>query len=546
METNKTLNATMSSYPLTKIENELKRIRILSVFDQWIHESNFNEWHFCLYRFASEKPLSYFSFAAIDETLNMLRANQKFVPAALSAYSQEISQAIFSLLRPGSSWGKEQSLSLDTPDDFAEFESIWHPEYIRYCEQIYNHLIQIPLEILGQTRSKQYTTEALANRVEKLSIFGLGTLADGYNSAVRNSISHGHVAFGVLDITYEDKKKTEVLDAQEFGNLFDALVDTCHSVVIAALLFVCEERQEFEKAGLANLPLGIRFLFIDGFTYHKGTRILSLIENQIRGNKKQINVSYRIETKLRQVQMFESFFIGWAVSIFGGGSQYDRYVISIDCGKPSTAMVIFNGDALHQAIEKDETLVVSASKIIESSLLWYDAPKIGAYIYNLKSLIPTQWVILKDKLTRIFKGAGLKIISQDYKIVNIENISPRKLRRLEAHLILNHNGSTTPEKLFEIVSHALKQLQKVYIRVKDFEGEKGFPGHPDYIIIRLYSIEKRLRRLKAYNWSDKELILIAEWNKNWKTAPPYYTKDYADIIKNNMRIKLNKQLIKIN
>jgi hypothetical protein len=209
-------------------------------------------------------------------------------------------------------------------------------------------------------------------------------------------------------------------------------------------------------------------------------------------------------------------------------------------------MIFLDGQELHQAIARDETLIVSAPKIIESSLLWYDAPNIASRIYNLKSLIPTQWSILKKKIIPDLKRAGIKMLSQNYKITNITNTSPRKLRRLEAHLILYHNGPISSKELLDILSHALKKLRNVWIRVKDFEGEKGFPGHPDYIIIRLYSQEKRLRKLKTYGWNDKELVLISEWNKNWKNAPPYYTKDDVDIIRNNMRIKFNKQLVKVN
>jgi hypothetical protein len=332
----KTINKTMASHPIAETENKLKEIQINSAFEEWIGLSTFNRWHLCLYKFATEKPLCYTNPNVINDTLNILRTNRKLVAPALSAHAEELSQAVFSLLRPGSSWGKEQLLSLDTPDDFSAFESIWHPEYIRYCEQIYNHLIQIPLEILGQIKHKQYTDEALANRVKKLSDFGLSTLTNGYNSTVRNSISHGHVSFGLLDIAYIDKNKKDVLDAYEFSNLFDSLVDTCHSILIAMLLFICEDREEFEKVGLSKLPLGIRFLFVNGFTCHKGTRVLSFIENQIQNNKKQLNIICRIETKSRQIHILRRFlYVGQRMFLAGMVNMIaTQFLLIAECHHP--------------------------------------------------------------------------------------------------------------------------------------------------------------------------------------------------------------------
>jgi len=540
---NQTLNQMMENASIIGAENHLKEAVITSVFSRWIQNSTFHEWDLSLYRFTTQKPLCHINPVIIDEALRFFNLHPDLVLEAIINCGVDVSHAVLSLIRPGSSWGKDEPLSLDTPKDIIEFESIWHPEYLRYCEQIYNHLIQVHLTVLGQLNGgKQYVSQTLANRSSILASLGFKHLTDGYNSTVRNALSHGHILFGIQDIIYTDHQKVERIPSFDFSNIFDDLVDTCNSLVVAILLFICEHRSLVEHKGLHKLPFGIRFFLIDGFTQHRNLRLLSMVESQIVGNKRQLNLVCEVRNRVRAVHLFEATFLCWAACKFGG-RDYSRYLISIDCGMPSLPMMIYNGEQMLQAIENNVPLAQCGPNLIESSLLWYDKTGITAKISTFRDIFITNFLLAKRKIIADIEKAGFTLWSQHYSIVNVSNTSPHTFRRIEAHIVLNHDQNTiTAEFLTQVVVHAIRKLKTKRIKVKDLEGEKGVLGRPSYIVVRLYSQERRLRRLKSFSWQDKELILIAEWSRNWKVMRPLYTRD-AQIIKQGIRIKLNEQLV---
>jgi hypothetical protein len=322
-----TLNAMLESHPRLKAENRAKATRILGAFSKWITQSSFCDWHFGLYRFAVEKPLCYFDSEAIDEALSFFRTNQDHTLHALLDTTTELSQAVLAILRPGISWGKEDDLSIDRPEGILEFEQIWHPEYLRYCEHIFSLIIQIPLIVLDQIKGKKYSKDThLSNRADVLRIHGLSKLACGFDPIVRNAISHGHIKFGLMDISYIDSgKPPKTLEAHEFAELFDALVDTCHSLLIALLLFVCENKELIEKRGLENFPLGLRYAFIEGYTFRQDLHLLYFVESQ-SNKKRQLNLIYRIDTANRAIQRYETVHMCWLACRFGG-KNFNRYFV---------------------------------------------------------------------------------------------------------------------------------------------------------------------------------------------------------------------------
>jgi hypothetical protein len=282
---------------------------------------------------------------------------------------RELSHAILSMLRPGTSWAKESKLSLDRPDQMAEFESTWHPEYQRYSEHVFNHLIQLPLYIIGSKKQKDYLKPALAIRAERLEVNGLAVLTTGYDSVVRNAISHGGTSFEAMGVKYIDKKGDRLLAPWEFADLFDNLVDTCHSILVALLLFLCNHQTLVERIGLDKLPMGLRFIFIDAFSSHAGFKLLSAIEGSTVAAKKQLNIVCKINSRVRWAQMFEGMHTCWNASAFGG-KDYNRFVVSFDCGMPVLSSLMLDGDRLQRAIKANETFSECASEIIETSLVF--------------------------------------------------------------------------------------------------------------------------------------------------------------------------------
>jgi hypothetical protein len=357
---------------------------------------------------------------------------------------------------------------------------------------------------------------------------------------VRNAISHGGTSFEMSEVKYIDDKRDRLLSSREFGNLFDDLVDTCHSILVALLLFLCEQQALVEATGLDKLPLGLRFIFIDAFSSHLGFQLLSAVESHVAGPKRQLNIVCKVSSKACWVQMFEGMHACWNASIFGG-EDYSRFFVSFDCGMPVLSSLILNGDELQCAIKANEALGKCASGIIETSLLWYDAPSLERKLYTWQSILPIQWQITKREIVQKWRDIGLKVLSSRYTILELTNTSAATVRRIEAHIILHEKGIVTGGLLQEIIQHAIGRLRRHRVRKKDLYGEKGLARNPDYIGVRLYAQERRIRTLMSYSWKDKDLVLIAEWIAPTKKVDPFYTRD-ADAILGAIRIKYNPSL----
>lgn len=533
---NQPLNEIFKSHAICEVQRSLRKSQIIDAFSDYVDENLFSQWHLSLYKFATTRPLTYIRRQAVEEALAFFNQYPDLTIEAVTTLQRELSHAIFSLLRPGVSWSKEGKLSLDKPEQMAEFESIWHPEYQRYCEHVFNHLIQLPLYVIGAKKAKNYLQPPLANRVKLLQTNGLAVLTTGYDSIVRNAISHGNTAFEVTGVQYIDKKDDRLLAAWEFASLFDDLVDTCHSILVALLLFLCSNRTLVERTGLEKLPLGVRFIFVDAFVSHSGFELLSMTSI-----KKQLNMVCKINSKARWAQLFEGMHTCWNASIFGG-QHYNRFFVAFDCGMPVLSSLILDGDRLQCAIKANETLNECASEIIETSLLWYDASTLERKVYGWKCLLPIRWQITKREIIQDWRNLGLKVLSSRYSILDIQNNSTESVRQIEAHIVLHEKGLVTDETLEDIIRHAVKRLRGHRVRKTDLHGEKGRAGKPDYIRIRLYAKEKRIRTLMSYGWKDEELVLIAEWISSMKKIRPFYTEK-ADVTLGNIRIKYNPNFV---
>jgi hypothetical protein len=538
---NQPLNETFKSHSICKVQRSLWKAQILDAFSDYVDEDSFKTWHLCLYKFATVKPLTYIRWDVVDKTSAFFGQHPDLTLEGVTTLQRELSHATFSILRPGTSWAKEKKLSLDRPDQMAEFESTWHPEYQRYCEHIFNHLIQLALYVIGSRKGKNYLAQTLANRAKLMQTSGLAALTTGFDSVVRNAISHGSTSFEIAGVKYIDKKDDRLLAPWEFANLFDNLVDTCHSILVALLLFLCESQTLVEGIGLHKLPLGLRFIFTDAFSSHSGFKLLSMIESNTAGSKKQLNIVCKINSKARLAQMFEGMHTCWNASIFGG-EDYNRFFVAFDCGMPTLSSLILDGDELQRAIRANETLGKCASGIIETSLLWYDASSLERKLYSWKNLLPIQWQTVRMGIIQGWRNSGLKVLSSRYTILETLNQSTEAIRQVEAHIILHEKGKVTDELLQDIIRHAIRRLRRHKIRETDLYGEKGRARRPDYIRVRLYARDKRMRALMSYGWKDKDFVLIAEWISSAKKIKPFYTQE-ADAVLGHIRIKYNPNLV---
>ncbi len=540
---NETLNSLMDNHPPLLSFNKLKERKIRSVFGNWITNKDFNHWHYSLYQFTVMKQLIYHDNDTINDAIKLFAKFPDFFKTSIINNQDRITRAIFSILRPNLFSNNDEGIYLESPHDLNRFESIWLPEYIRYSEQIFNHLIQIPLSILDLSTGKNRHKDALSNRSEALINFGLQSFCKGFNSTIRNAISHGDVEYTFHEAIFTDKNRQEVLSGPDFADYFDSLVDNCNSIIIAILLFLCEKSTVFSKEEYSQLPLGLLFLLIDGNTYNNGSHIISAIDSKIPGNNNQLNIECYVDSLSPATQQFEALLFCYVASKFSIG-KYERFVVSIHCNMPNNALIVINGSELHKSIQNNLLLADCGPRLIESSLLWFSDTSTRNRFRIFKNIFKTYFELFKIDMADLVNKNGIGFIPSVYKILEIKNSSPKKIRRIESHIALNYSKKDiTSDDLIMIVSNAIYRLRRKWIRKKDITGEIGLPYFPYYVTLRLYSKQKRLRKLKQMNLQNNDLVLIAEWCQNWTKVSPFYTKG-TDFIHNGIRIRINKDLVK--
>jgi hypothetical protein len=535
-----TINSVYSPHPIVEAERSSRTRLIRARFGAWL-PAELSDYHYSLYRFARFRPLKYIDKSVIDESVGFFQGNVSGTLAALSQFGSQLSTAIFALLRRTPSWDIEDTLSLNRPEDIGNFDSIWHPEYQRYSEHVLNHLIQIPLSILGSGKSKNYTSQALSNRVDLLVKNSLGFFCEGFMAVVRNAISHGTVHYEIAEVMYVDKQSSIRLSHFEFAEHFDQLVSTCCSIVCSLLIFLAEYRDDLHRFGLQKLPLGFRFLLVDAETSHNSFWPVSMVESEIGGNTKQLNAVCVIASKSRNIHLFEGLSICRALSNIGG-EFYDRYFISMDCGFPVPSSLVVDGEYLRETIKDDTPIAELPQGMFEAALMWYDTIPIMRKLYFYRSMLKAMWRDAKSDVVRNWAASGLDVLSSKYLIRGIENVSSEKHGRIHAHIVLDVRDTISDVELLKIAKHAIRRLKRRRVRRLSGTGEIGLPVRPRYIWLRVCAEDGRLRTLKSMSWANESLLASAEWISSPKVMDYFYTKQY-DLIDKRVRLKLNPNLV---
>ena len=418
-------------------------------------------------------------------------------------------------------------------------ESVWHPEYQRYCEHVFNHLIRVALTVLSDSKGKDYVSPPLRNGVERLREFGLASLCVGYDAVVRNSISHGSVLFGLFQIEYKDgaQSKPQELSPDELVRLVDDLVDTCHSLLIAIVLFVARNRQSVEAEGLNRVCLGLRYLLLDSIVSHEGFMVEYLVESTAIRNRRQLNIVCHIKSRVRQTQLYEAV-IASCRAVQCGGDVYNRISVSLDCGIGVSPHVFLNGDRLQLAIKNNETLEQCSGELVENSLLWTDAPHVWGRVYSFWSALVPLARDLDRRIRTDWETRGIIRASSYYEIRNVRNKSVSGIARCEALVILKLREGVLHVSLQEILVSIVYKLRRHLFRDQDLMGARGIPRSPTYIWIRLYAEDKRIRALRRSGWRDPNLILHAEWAGPKTGLPSVFVKT-PDVIFDHMAVQFS-------
>ncbi|MBM7843783.1 hypothetical protein [Herpetosiphon giganteus] len=537
-EVSRTLLDVTQNHPIAGLQHALRAQQIAEVFDEYTDQLGLSMWTDALYKFATVRPLVYFNKQIILDCKAYLNENPQTTIDGLIKLKRELSHAIKSLLRPNVSWEKEEHLELGIPRDILDFESIWHPEYQRYCEHIFNHFIKIPLYILGQEKNKDYTKPSLPERVKLLNDNNLN-FTEGYNQVVRNALAHGTIDFGLNEIHYIEKENTKVMRSREFAVLFDNLVNTCHSLLIAIILFIAENEDLIDENGIENLPLGLRGMVIEAMASYKDFEILNFTENDLGDGIKQLLVATKITTRSRNAMMFEGVHLGWFIHLYSG-TAYDRVGISFDCGTGIDSILFLKMERLRTAMRNKELVENCLLEIIQPSLLWTDEQDTNDF--SVRNCLYLTTAIYNDILFDTDLNFGVENQRSEYTLRHLKNASNHLSHRLFVSIVLRKWLPIRREFIQQIIAHAIEILKTYKVKKYGLEGEYGDEQVPEYIYVHLYRSDARIRTLSVKSsWKHGNLLARAEWILNWR-GHSYDTLQEYYVFDNGLAIEYNPQI----
>lgn len=537
-----TINDLIKTNPVTDTEQVRRRRKVLNRFSAWLPENCPEPWDLMLYPFTAIRPLKYIDLQNVAELGIFFEKNKDETLNALTRLGDDLSHAISTILQPSVSWGKEHELHLSSvqgstkSNGYVGIEQIWHPEYQRYTEHAFNHLINIPLAILENQSGKQYCNQTLAKRVEALTNqLGLSFLKDGYNPIVRNAISHGRIKFTIGTIEYKNVKpngevETAELSSSELMKLFDRLVASCSELVTSLVLFMLHYWSDIEQRGLETLPAGLLQLALTGAGTHRNLKVTQLIESETGPNKKQLIIACSTNIISRSWQRIAAFHLT-ALAQSLSGEKYARFGIEFDCGRSSSASVYLNGERLLEARQKNVDSK-SLSEIVESQLLWYDSPSWYQWFINPWTIFRTSFI---DAYEKCFEDMGKKGIVTGKRFYDLKYVgvvgAPNGIG-IEVKAVLKDGISKDKLTLKSIAIQIINQ-QRLRPRRRDSLGSrKGWPRLPSYIRLHIYPHDDVLRNLHG-RIRDGALIEV-EWEQ--KNARFIYVRAPHEI-DGNMRTK---------
>lgn len=526
------INQFFGNYFVEKPNLQLKKCCILEKFGDLPIEDSTNNFFYSLHRFASTRPLCYINRSTTLQLIDYFRCNPSHFIDALSENDSGITNAVFSIIKIAPSWNVEDQTDLSTPNGIRDFEMIWHPEYVRYFENIYSKLITVPLRIIDTINKTKYHKTHIKDQLICLTDHGFGELIKGSSRIMRNAISHGNVYYNGIQIKYVDREEQEQFYASDVLKMFDHLVENCHSIIVSILIALNNLENIPKRISDLNIPFGIIYLVADGLISHNDFQIEYVYENVIQENTQQLHISCSTRTLNRLTQITHAINVAW--KYLQHFKSYDRFAFSIECGKSLPNSLFLNGKELQKAIDNNLDLH-GLQDVIETSMLWFGGSVIRNKLHTIKVYFEVFWQLFKEEYFINLKNSGWRLTQRKYEIRKIENKSAGKIRRVQAHVQIK-DRSIDLKVLKQIIHHSIKRIKRRRYYALNL-GKTGFwRRKPSYIWVDYFTEEKSVRTYDRHMYAPFYLLCV-EWKKINHDKPILIKS--PDVINGKTRIKLN-------
>ena len=517
-----TVDSLLRSHPAIDIELPARELSVRAAFSTWLPSGALDDWGYALAPFATQRPLKYFDPTEVDQCLSVLEANSGITFGVLAAQSAEVTHAMHSLVGPSPSSRRERIGPFGGPSDFVDFDVVWNPEYQRLVEHALNHLANVLLGVMGKRAGKDYLSMALANRIGHLAKNGFPNLVSGFDSAVRNAVSHGSVTFTPRSVRFTDKKRTAEYSPGEFMDLFDRLRRGCNALSIALCLFVLRNLPRPGAKSRQELPLGLLLLALKGRASHSAFTVDRLFPSRTDDGRAQLNIACTTSLRGREMHRYHSLQVCARVQDLVGFA-FRRFAVVMDCARPTDVSVFLDAARLQRARAKHEP-IEALKDIIDAELLWYDATGLRGRVERFLMIARSSWIKTRSSITEDLKPQGIRPLRSSYIVRDVENASDGRLRRLHVLAVLTDSDDTSQERLREITRHIVRRTRRRWVRPDNLGITRGMRRRPSYIWVRLHQRDNALRSLDTATSRSEGLLLRAEWIPRSAVHPALFVK----------------------
>jgi hypothetical protein len=290
-----TIREVLRNDPLGHADKELKKRKGAERFSIYLPVEVHDVWPRVLSRFVETAPWCYWDQATLTAALEVLERTPAQTLTQISKYTNKINLGLDNLFRKSSIIAYEERFDETSARGLLRLATEFHPEYLRYAQQIYGNLLVLYWALLHpkhKSFSMNGATAAIKSR-------GYEVLLAGYDDAVRNSIAHGGVVFGGLGVEYfTDGILKSEMPAYEYLDKFDALVCTSNALAIALTLFLA---RHLNMSALQSdaVPLSIISLLVAADTERNGLEWLGMVESNLSTTGAQLHVAVRTPIRSR-------------------------------------------------------------------------------------------------------------------------------------------------------------------------------------------------------------------------------------------------------
>lgn len=504
---------------MVRFEGELRKEAVLQRFGSSLVGLEEEPWSLSLFDFVNTRPFKYFDDDLVQSVLDFYEKNSTQAVAAIESLDRELTHAVHALVTPGPSWDAEHLPSLSSPSDYAELEQVWFPEYQRYAEHAFNHLINCPLSVFAQLRSRQYCGQTLTNRAESLGKLGFRPLVEGFRGAVRNAISHGNTEFAVAAIRFVDRKATEELTPGEFLHLFDELVAACHALTLGLLLFIARNTSLFSGR---SIPLGATLLALRGAGSYGRLTVERLIPMEVLGGRQQLAVICSAPMPSQTMQTFEALYLAARAQDFGATS-FERIALTFDTGHATSGSIFLDASKLAK-LRRDGGPAEALGEVVETSMLWHDSSNLARRIHVAGMSLRIGLAQAGLEVRRRWAESGVTPLRLRYSIRHVQNKSAEALRRVEAIAVLRFGEDPSGEDLYRIARQVVRRLRRRPIASAGLKGTGSIRRRPRYVWVKLFKQDAVLRNLENPGPDNPNLVLRAEWVARRNRKQPVFVR----------------------